>query len=102
MSLVNSKFCVLGVNANGIRGQWSSCKIVINKLKTLVWNIQETKCVKEGGLKFHGYRVFENLKSNLNGGGGLAMGCSFKLSPVLKRSDGDEVQAFTLNIINIM
>ena len=63
-----------------------------------MWNIQETKCVKEGGLKLNGYRVFEHLRSNQDGGGGLAMGCSVKLSPVLTRSGGDEVEAFTVNI----
>ena len=42
--------------------------------------------------------MFENLKSNLNGGGGLAMGCSINLRPVLTRNGGDEAEALSVNI----
>ena len=64
----------------------------------MIWNIQETKCVREGSLKLNGYRVFVKVRSNQNGGGGLAIGCSIKLSPVLTRNGGDEVEAITVNI----
>ena len=37
------KFCAIGVNANGIKGKWSTFKNVVNKIKPLIWNIQETK-----------------------------------------------------------
>ena len=91
-------FCALGVNANGIRGKWSSFKNVISKIKPLIWSIQETKCMREGGLKLNGYRVFEHVRINKDSGGGLALGCSINLSPVLTRNGGDEVEAMTVNI----
>ena len=84
-------FGVLGVNVNGIRGKWASFKNVISNIKPLVWNIQETKCMKEGGLKLNGFRVFEQVRTKQDGGVGLALGCSIKLSPVLTRYGGDQV-----------
>ena len=76
------------------------------KNKPLVWNIQETKCINEGRLKLNGFRVFEHVRTNQDGGGGLAIGCSIKLSPVLTRSGGDQAEALTVNIklqkINIL
>ena len=86
------------LNVNGIRGKWSTFKNVISKIKPVLWNIQETKCLKEGGLKLKGFRVFEHIRSSQNGGGGLAMGCSTNLSPVLTRNGGDEAEALTVNI----
>ena len=91
-------FSALGVNTNGIRRKWSSFQNVISKLKPLIWSIQETKCVREGGLKLNGFRVFEHVRNTQDGGGGLALGCSTKLSPVLTRTGGDEVEAITVNI----
>ena len=91
-------FRILGVNADGITGKWSTLRNVISKHKPLVWNIQETKCIKEGRLKLSGFRVFEYIWSNQDGGGGLALGCSSKLSPVLTRTGGDQIEAFSVNI----
>ena len=73
-------------------------KNVIAKTQPLIWNIQETKCLNEGGLKLKGFRVFEHIRSSQNGGGGLAMGCSNKLSPILTRNGGDDAEALTVNI----
>ena len=58
-------FTAVGVNVNGIRGKWNTFKNVITKIKPLVWNIQETKYLKEGGLKLKGFRVFEHIRSTL-------------------------------------
>ena len=58
----------------------------------------ETKCVNEGRLKLNGFRVFEHVRTNQDGGGGRAIGCSIKLSPVLPRSGGDQAEALTVNI----
>ena len=91
-------FTAVGVNVNGIRGKWSTFKNVKSKIKPVLWNIQETKCLKEGGLKVKGFRVFEHIRTSQNGGGGLAMGCSTNLSPVLTRHGGDEAEALTVNI----
>ena len=91
-------FGVLGVNVNRIRGKWASFKNVISNIKPLVWNIQERKCMKEGGLKLNGFRVFEQVRTKQDGGGGLALGCSIKLSPVLTRCGGDQVEALSVNI----
>ena len=91
-------FSAIGVNVNGIRGKWSTLKNVITKIKPLVWNIQETKCINEGGLKLKGYTVFEHIRSSQNGGGGLAMGCSINLSPILTRIGGDEAEALSVDI----
>ena len=94
------------MNVNGIRGKWSTLKNVIGKIKPLVWNIQETKSLNEGTPKLKGFRVFEHIRSSQNGGGGLAMGCSLKLCPVLTRNGGDHAEALSVNIkigkINIL
>ena len=71
---------------------------MISKLKPFIWNIQETKFKREGSLKLNGYRIFEQVRNNQNGGGGIAIGCSVKLSPVLTRNGGDDVEAITVNI----
>ena len=92
------KFCAIGVNANGIKGKWSTFKNVVNKIKPLIWNIQETKCMTEGGLKMKGFRVFEHIRSSLTGGGGLAMGCSINLRPILTRNGGDDAEALSVNV----
>ena len=92
------KLCVLGVNADGIKGKWSTFKNVVNKIKPLIWNIQETKFLKDGGLKMNGYKVFEHIRSTQDGGGGLAIGCSTKLKPVLTKHGGDDVEAITINV----
>ena len=91
-------FSAIGVNVNGIRGKWSTLKNIISKIKPLVWNIQETKCINEGGLKLKGFTVFEHIIISQNGGGGLAMGCATKLSPVLTRNGGDEAEALSVDI----
>ena len=54
--------------------------------------------MKEGGLKLNGFRVFEQVRTKQDGGGGLALGCSIKLSPVLTRCGGDQVEALSVNI----
>ena len=91
-------FSAIGVNVNEIRGKWSTLKNIISKIKPLVWNIQETKCIIEGRLKLKGFTVFEQIRSSQNGGGGLAMGCATKLSPVLTRNGGDEAEALSVDI----
>ena len=91
-------FSAICVNVNGIRGKWSTFKNIITKIKPLVWNIQETKCIVEGGLKLMGFTVFEHIRSSQNGGGGIAMGCSTKLSPILTRNGGDEAEALSVVI----
>ena len=67
-------------------------------MKPLVWNIQETKCLVEGSLKLNGYKVFEHVRTSLDGGGGLAMGCSVKVDPKLTRTGGDEAEAITVSL----
>ena len=71
---------------------------MVNKIKPLIWNIQETKSLIEGGLKIKGFRIFEHIRSSLTGGGGLAMGCSINLRPVLTRNGGDEAEALSVNV----
>ena len=91
-------FCTIGVNATGIKSKWTTFKKLVNKINPLIWNIQETKCKNEGMLKLNGFKVFEHVRNNQDGGGGLAIGCSTRTNPVLTRHGEDEVEALTVKI----
>ena len=67
-------------------------------MNPLIWCIQETKCIQEGSFKLPGFRVFEHVRSSQDGGGGIALGCSTKLFPVLTRNGGDEAEAITVSL----
>ena len=72
----------LGVNAAGLRSKLLTFKKVLNDLKPSVFFIEETKLKKEGSFKLANYDIFELVRKNKNGGGGLALGCdkNFNLS----------------------
>ena len=98
-----NQFCIkslrmLGVNAAGIKSKLTSFKNILNELKPAVFFIEETKQKDEGKLKFENYDVFEHVRDNRKGGGGLALGCLKDLQAVYVRGGDQEVEALSVDI----
>ena len=89
---------MLGVNAAGIKSKLTSFRNVLNELKPAVFFIEETKQKDEGKLKFENYDVFERVRENGKGGGGLALGCLKDLQAVYVRGGDEEVEALSVDI----
>ena len=87
----------MGVNAAGIRPKIFTFKKVLAELKPSIFFIEETKYKEEGKLKLEDYHVFEKVRKNKDGGGGLALGCKKQLKPVWLR-EGQEVEALSVEI----
>ena len=88
----------LGVNAAGINSKKTSFKKVISDLNPSVFFIEETKNKETGKLKVDNYIVFEKVRDNGGGGGGVAIGCVKDLHPALVRAGGDDVEALSIDI----
>ena len=86
------------MNAAGLRSKLLTFKKVLNDLKPSVFFIEETKLKKEGSFKLANYDIFELVRKNKNGGGGLALGCDKKLQPVWVREGNDYVEALSIEI----
>ena len=71
---------------------------VLNDLKPGVFFIQETKLKDTGKLKFDDYIVFEKVRQNRDGGGGLALGALKELHPVWMREGDKQVETLSINI----
>ena len=67
----NTDFSVLGSNASGIQHKKESLLHNINKFLPTVITLQETKLRKVGIFKLQGYQVFEKVRKEAGGGGGL-------------------------------
>ena len=74
----NKKFNlkILGTNADGITAKKASLTNLLKNEKPTVFMIQETKLKTVGKLKINGFQIFETVRTNPNGGGGLALGIS--------------------------
>ena len=88
----------LGVNSAGIRAKLTSFKNVINELKPAVFFVEETKLKDTGKLKIENYDIFELVRKNRDGGGGLALGCLKELQAVWVREGDDQVEALSVDI----
>ena len=88
----------MGVNAAGLSSKMLSFKCVMQELSPSVFMIQETKLKSQGKIKIENYIVFELLRTQQKGGGGLAMGVRKELNPILIREGNDEVEALSVEI----
>ena len=88
---------LLGVNAAGLKSKLTSFRKVLTSLLPSVFFIEETKYKDVGKLKVENYVIFELTRKNKDGGG-LALGCSKDLQPVLLREGDDNVEALSVEI----
>ena len=90
---------LLGVNSAGLKSKFTSFKKVIQELKPAVFFTQETKYKTEGQLKLGDeYVVYEQVRQNENGGGGLALGCLKELNPCWISEGKGSVEAISISI----
>ena len=95
---INKSLRFLGVNAAGIRSKLLSFKKVLSELKPSVFCIEETKLKDAGKIKLENYVIFERVRTNRDGGGGLALGCLKELHPVWVKEGDDQVETLSVNI----
>ena len=92
----NKKFNlkILGTNADGITAKKASLTNLLKNEKPTVFMIQETKLKTVGKLKINGFQIFETVRTNPNGGGGLALGISNEVDcePILITNGDDETE----------
>ena len=88
---------MLGANAAGLKSKLTSFRKVLTSLQPSVFFIEETKYKDVGKLKVENYVIFELTRKNKDGGG-LALGCSKDLQPVLLREGDDNVEALSVEI----
>ena len=87
----------LGVNTAGLKSKFTSFKKVLMELEPCVYFAQETKFREEGNIKLGDeYIVYELLRKNEKGGGGLALGCQQNLNPCLVSEGNEIVEAILL------
>ena len=89
---------LLGVNSAGIRSKMMTFKKVLNDLKPGVFFLQETKMKEIGRLKCENYIVFENIRENRDGGGGVAIGALEELNHVWVKEGNGQVETLSINI----
>ena len=71
---------------------------VLKDLEPSVFFIQESKYSETGQMKLgNNFIIFELVRKNRSGGG-LALGCSKDLKPVLMREGNNEIEALSVNI----
>ena len=89
----------LGVNSAGLKSKFTSFKKLIVDLRPSVFFVQETKFNEEGHIKIgDDYVIYELLRKNGKGGGGLALGCLKYLNPCLVSEGKDNVEAISVDI----
>ena len=88
----------LGVNSAGLKSKITSFRKVVSDLNPSVFFIQETKFQNTGKLKLENYIIYEFVRQNGDGGGGLALGCDKDLNPAWVREGNDQVEAISVEI----
>ena len=88
----------MGVNAAGLKSKITSFKNVLHELKPAVFCVEETKLKDEGRIKIENYDIFEHVRKNRDGGGGLALGSLKELNGVLVRTGEDKVEALSVDL----
>ena len=86
------------MNAAGIRSKLFTFKKVLSELKPSVFFVEETKLKDVGEIKLENYVIFERVRNNRDGGGGLALGCLKELHPVWVKEGQDQVETLSVNI----
>ena len=95
---INKSLRFLGVNSAGLSSKLLTFKKVVAELKPSVFFIEETKLKDIGKIKLENYIIFEKIRQNRDGGGGLALGCIKELKPVWVREGEEQVEALSVNI----
>ena len=96
---VSKKLRLLGVNAAGIKSKMTSFKKIISDLNPTLFFIEETKFKETGKMRdMENYVVFEKVRENGTGGGGIAIGCLKDLYPALVREGKDDIEAISIEI----
>ena len=88
----------LAANAAGIKSKLMTFKKVLNELNPSVFFIEETKLKEIGQLKIENYILFEKVRENRDGGGGLAIGALRELDPVWVKEGKNKVETLSINI----
>ena len=88
----------MGVNSAGLGSKLSTFKKVLSELKPSVFFVEETKFKDAGKLKIDNFHVYELVRENRDGGGGLALGVAKELNPVWVREGDNAVEALSVEI----
>ena len=79
--------------------QTSSLKKVLSDLKPSVFFITDTKYKNEGNIKVgDDFVIYELVRKDDKGGGGLALGCLKDLNPCWVSEGNDQVEALSVDI----
>ena len=72
---------------------------IISDLNSALFFIEETKFKETGKMKsMNDYIIFEKVRANGTGGGGVAIGCIKDLHPALVREGKDNIEAISIKI----
>ena len=88
----------LGVNAAGAKSKWATFKKAIKETNTSIWFMQETKSTSINQLKMENYIIYEKVRDNGTGGGGVAIDAVREINPVLLSEGENNVEAITIDI----
>ena len=85
----NTNLTIVGNNTAGLTGKMDSLKRVVQVFSPGVVMLQETKLKKKGTIKLKGFKVFENLRENKEGGGLMSI-MHENINPVMIPEDHNE------------
>ena len=88
----------MGVNSAGLGSKMNTFKKVMRELKPSVFFVEETKFKDAGKLKIDNFHIYELVRENRDGGGGLALGVAKELNPVWVREGKEFVEAISVEI----
>ena len=90
---------LIGINCNGLNSKWQSFNKIIHDLKPCVFFLQETKLPHKQQFKSDTseYCIFR-LEREKSGGGGIALGVTQDLNPILIRMGNDATEAISVKI----
>ena len=91
-------FSVLGTNADGVKPKEESFYTAINHYTPSVIIVQETKLNNPGTFKIPGFQVFEKVRPNHQGGGGLLTAIHEDLKPILISTGEKETEIISVQV----
>ena len=91
---------IIGTNADGLSSKSHSFSNLVKSESPSIFMVQETK-LRKMGFKVPGYQIFERIRSDKIGGGGLVMGISNEIEcePVLiTKTDDSDIELLVVEI----